>query len=1564
MTDAVPSDTPPQPPAKPLDSSYLFNGDAQGILEGAPNLDIGIGLLSDAYNAKTWDAPDKAKETFAKYAQELRYRFKDTPAYSEQDTLTHAPIPLTKFQGLGDTPEEKKISQINQWEEANKKYLDTTTSSDWLIDRDKLKRSVDASASELRRGVNGADENWLMDKAYRAADGFAGNILKAVGLNDSAKYFSEHTRPDTPDIGFLEKTARGLASGTGFLGGAGLSALIPGVGPYVSATYMLGSGAASAANAYSESKENTGDKSYAWRALELEGLSQGAQLFAAQRMLKGSVTAARNLFSEAAPVTQALAGTAIRSGEAAVVGGVGGALTDAAKQYESYSPNTNVWQDIQHAATLNAIFGGGLGAVHEAINVSADQATKNISPFNGYFPPDSFGWDTDTKERGPIVFSDGAPLNTEATRVAPEESDPTTVTRPKTKHDFMTSDGTGYTLTPDGKSASMTSAAGDTTHPLDRTYYVDRDTAVKLSALKNVQNTDGSVPKFTISGGQLYVRDIANHPLALNDEIALKGKRQSDYAPPTSDTPGIGLYPVQVNGARTVNGVSPEYRVHLGQDITDLNPESFVTEEVPAEALQTEAVKAEQVAQEIQGQAKETPPVKPVVTAEGVSVGAAYAGKTKTTVTRQRFLESPDVNTRAKEELLNNSTQYFTLPNAETADEADKYIAQNGIQGSTQRVLNRSENEVSPQLTTLAQRLIKHYNSASLKAEAAGDFDSAGKLASTMVDLVHHFEEMNSTSGRVLQMQRSLLSDPDMYLLGMRQKLKDKAVSEVALEEGLKPEEVTNKSRELQDAVNQKEAVLEEGRAQQATAVAEEQAKAPKPKDGEKSKPTPSEAKAPEDFLTPEQQARLDDLNGKIDKAQKIVDKTTNRVGQKLEENKERLDNLSQIMNALGQIQEPNARTRLMERAFEEEGDLMKKVQSRPDGTFWNKVWQGDKISGVGTIEKKGIFDLLNGSLFTPASLMLSRYPGAGLEFLKGFVGSALDGSARDQYLHTLFTGEEPTGVWGLDPEKPFKLNEQTAEKFFNGQDLLKGNYDRNTFMGKVKGFYSNIGWVFRNLGAINAAYEGAFKEAGARAEAYRVAKKEGLSGDALRERLGQQLFNSTDNWNAALDRATKDAETLKQFGIETTPREIRLRASNIIDAQRAPELQAEADKFLNSVSLTKPVEGFLGQVIEGLGGITRAKLPIAGTTIQPLKYVLPFLRVSGNLVNLGMDYVPGTRVITGAAFDKSLGDLERTGLIGRQLSGTVLLASAFGTAMAFKDEKDPPFWITGAGPTDPKDKEVFRNSGMTPWSIRIAGNSFSYAHTPLTFIFGGLGSLLDKMKYDKTYDPKNLGSDIKTVTFGAFNSFAHQSFLGSLGKIVDAAYSKDHAGSQVADAIGASLINIGKGFIPGEGALRSIARAIDDTPSTYHDTTAKLLEGIPLAERATNKWLNVFGEPLYKSDYQHIGSFYSRTTTDPDFRWMAENGYGTTIPLHVEVPHVESSGRDPGATHGAKMYDVLTQDERTKLVETAGPRIRALIAAKRQEYGNSAYNPQVQRDITRETNRIVKETKQDLFIH
>jgi hypothetical protein len=866
------------PVTKPTGSAYLFSADAQAVLEASPNLDAGLELLAQAYDSRAWDDSGKAKETASKYATLLRNRFEDDPLYHPDDAVARAPIDVSKFTGEGETEGERFTSRVTQWEKANTDYLDSLAPNDtgYIIDKDKLKRSIANSASTYRRLAEGGDDSWVQDKFYRAVYGMSGGILKGLKADQSVKYLQEHTNPLTD-----KDISSNVAQGAGFLTGIVTSDVIPAVGP---TAYLWGNAAGETRQTYRDTLENTGDPSLAKKAAALEFGSQATMNFLGQALVGGTMTRiGRKVFGDVAEAaiptaSQQLKTVASKTAEAGAIGLGAGALSGESKQFQSYKPETTVWEDAKASAISNAIFGAGLGSLSE---VHGNVARSNLL----YSGPSVFtGDNSDLVDfdglSAPPVHAMEAPVNKEATQSNQNniETEPPggasnggepPPDAPAPTHDFETEDGTKYTYRNDGATAAPVAPDGTEKHALDRTFYVDQKTYLNLKRLQNIPNPDGSQPEFKLGNkDNFYVSNTGDHPLSQKGIITPMGKK-GEYRPEFSTKPAEGLYPVSVNGARTANGVAPEYRAELGGKITS------VVEHAPEDAPPS-PVESEKAAQAIQAQSS----------AEGQSVGAAFAGQLKTTKTRERILESPDVTDSVKQDIVDNGIQYFRKNLGAIANEGDAFIAKNGIQVATDFVMNRGENEVSNLHQHVAYKLAKEYNLAAKEAERAGDFDSAYKLASKSHDMFQHLEAMHNTFGLVGRYAQELYQDPEMRLMAVRSKVRANAESEVASEEGITPKELAQKPQELAQIQEQKKAI--EAQAKELKKQADEE-NAARPESKRVAE------KAPEEHLPEEQKQRLKDLNQKERATKRIVDKTTERTSRKVKEAEPHIGQLGEV---------------------------------------------------------------------------------------------------------------------------------------------------------------------------------------------------------------------------------------------------------------------------------------------------------------------------------------------------------------------------------------------------------------------------------------------------------------------------------------------------------------------------------------------------------------------------------------------------------------------------------------------------------------------------------------------
>ena len=187
-------------------------------------------------------------------------------------------------------------------------------------------------------------------------------------------------------------------------------------------------------------------------------------------------------------------------------------------------------------------------------------------------------------------------------------------------------------------------------------------------------------------------------------------------------------------------------------------------------------------------------------------------------------------------------------------------------------------------------------------------------------------------------------------------------------------------------------------------------------------------------------------------------------------------------------------------------------------------------------------------------------------------------------------------------------------------------------------------------------------------AEALRTARKEGLSGSALVDRVAELTTNPTD----ALIKSAKAQADYRVF--------------------RAP-----------AGEWTKAIMN------------AREKIP-------PLRFIIPFLRTPANLMKFGIERSPLGLLDPSLWRNVKAGDAAASDQIGRALMGSAIAA---GIALYAGEDK-----ITGPVPSTSGARDLFYRMGKQPFSIKIGDQWVSYQQLePLNQTFSQVSAIVNAIK-------------------------------------------------------------------------------------------------------------------------------------------------------------------------------------------------------------------------------------------
>ncbi len=514
----------------------------------------------------------------------------------------------------------------------------------------------------------------------------------------------------------------------------------------------------------------------------------------------------------------------------------------------------------------------------------------------------------------------------------------------------------------------------------------------------------------------------------------------------------------------------------------------------------------------------------------------------------------------------------------------------------------------------------------------------------------------------------------------------------------------------------------------------------------------------------------------------------------------------------------------------------------------------------------------------------------------------------------------------------------QVLDKGFSPEKIkskleVKDALENVDFAGGKFNPFNYYKYVGRFMSAVDtAAYQTA---QGSRKQelAAEIARKEGLSGEALKKRVSELLNNSKETYNEAYEQATKEINNINsRSASKMSEREknrlIRLRANEIIEKNIPEEVRQPAKDFASFVTFNYDPEGVLGFVA--------TKLAETGEKYPWFRLVVPFTRIVANVLNQQLDYTPyGFLRAAGVNLGRSTSkptkakDIrDRNRKIIKAMMGTLLMTGIYSLFKSYEDDDDPYFDISGQGPSDYNKKNQLYSQGWRPYSIKIGGKWISYQYTPIGLALAYMGNWIDNEKYNNLSEQDLFTkSTFSLMTLGS--SAMDMSFLTGLSGLMSAMTSDSKPENQ-ADRLLKSFGKIGTSFIP--NLFKQIDKVYD--PTIYESDTiyASIMKEIPIVKRMSDlkPKLNAFGQPAEK-----VGNrFYGNVTDDHVWLFMGKhklfatglsddtkNVYGEVMSDEEFYDYAKISGEIAYKYFSENMKDVesmfegLTQGEKQKFI-------------------------------------------------
>lgn len=413
---------------------------------------------------------------------------------------------------------------------------------------------------------------------------------------------------------------------------------------------------------------------------------------------------------------------------------------------------------------------------------------------------------------------------------------------------------------------------------------------------------------------------------------------------------------------------------------------------------------------------------------------------------------------------------------------------------------------------------------------------------------------------------------------------------------------------------------------------------------------------------------------------------------------------------------------------------------------------------------------------------------------------------------------------------------------------------ERHTFTkGKLQNWnpWNYAKYVGRFMSAADILFFHAAKEMRAYQVALMEAKNQNknLPDDQLRDKVYEKLYNTSVARKAAELQA-------QQEGLKGN--EFKTRVLEIMDQNR--------DVKITDISKQYGLKSTFNQDPEGTWGILTNLMSNAANSYLPIKLIVPFTKILGNVVNNYAEWSPYGLVRWakgGIGWGKSHTKYdaeERTKVLISSLAGTFAMFAILGLVHDDEDE-DSDFEITADLTGDyKKNYEI----NKPKYSIRIGKVWYNYQDTPLAIPLALAGYIKDAEKY---HSQKELEDRMAIAAFGTIKYATDLSFMKGLSEFLDA-FAK--SGKEGADSFFREMkkqaVSTTKNIvIPNlyTQSKRTFDEIVGNPMKQADGMLEQIYRDIPVFNQNLNDMVNSLGEPVYPEMTNRFLPFQAKAQED-----------------------------------------------------------------------------------------------------
>ena len=440
---------------------------------------------------------------------------------------------------------------------------------------------------------------------------------------------------------------------------------------------------------------------------------------------------------------------------------------------------------------------------------------------------------------------------------------------------------------------------------------------------------------------------------------------------------------------------------------------------------------------------------------------------------------------------------------------------------------------------------------------------------------------------------------------------------------------------------------------------------------------------------------------------------------------------------------------------------------------------------------------------------------------------------------------------------------------------------------------------VFRFMKAADAVFYYPAREAYARVVATKLLEGQ-YSGAELAQKVKETLHVTPEAFAAAKKQAQAEGYEGVDLGRRIADITEEARRQSDVGAAAA----ARSELFGAQTTFTNEPTGLAGVAYHAMKYAVD-NMRLGGVPI--LKPWAMFLKTPANVFNTITNYTPiglkraafGTRGPQAFGGDRiHFNADERARLIVQSSIGTALMTALLVKVAGGDDDK---FEITAKGPDDYGKRQQLRQSGWSPYTVRIGNTRISYKDSPLLLPLAIVGHAADAVKYQKSKSDMVLGSKVIDAISQAPQVIFETSMLTGLADLMGAA-SGAKSGNAVMRTLGSIPANL---LIPFGRLLQQIDQTFDN--KTYDVSPA--VRPIAGVRRMGEEVTDVQGRPVTYNPLSRFGTTEKRDPLDDLLRSK-----------NVFIPEV---GKEQKIGNR-----IMTDEERETFRRVSGQRIRVRLTS------------------------------------